>query len=161
MANELLSKILGDESPAANRADTAASAASTVPGPSEHGQIEQAAGPQVSLLGPSLHFKGALIAEEDLIIQGTVEGTIQHNADQLTIGNKAVVAADIEGRKIMVQGKMRGDLKGSQSVSVEASAQLIGDIVAPSVGLKEGAKFKGNIDTDGTAAPANKPPQGS
>ena len=102
----------------------------------------------LSTFGRSLVFKGELVAEEDLLIQGRVEGTIQHNAANLTIGPFADVRADIVARHVLVQGKVVGDVRASESVIVEPSANVRGDISAPRIGLREGAKFKGQIDMD-------------
>lgn len=100
----------------------------------------------LSTIGRSLVFKGDLTAKEDLLIQGRVEGTISHDAANLTIGPFADVRADIVARHVLVQGKIVGDVRASESVIVEPSANIRGDIFAPRIGLREGAKFKGQID---------------
>ena len=102
----------------------------------------------LSVLGPSLSFKGELHCEEDLLIQGRVDGTITHNAKNLTIGTHGEVQADIVAQRVIIQGNVRGDVWASESVVVEPSAQVEGNLFAPSIGLKEGAKFKGSIDMD-------------
>lgn len=102
----------------------------------------------MSVLGPTLHFKGELSAEEDLLIQGTVEGSIHHDAEHLAIGSHGTVKADVHARHIRAQGQVEGDLYGTEAVVVEASARVLGNIYAPRVGLKEGARFKGSIDMD-------------
>ena len=43
------------------------------------------AAPKASVLGPTLRFRGELSAQEDLIIQGSVEGSITHT-QSLTVG---------------------------------------------------------------------------
>jgi cytoskeletal protein CcmA (bactofilin family) len=105
---------------------------------------------KLSVLGPTVVFKGELSADEDLLIQGQIEGSIEHNAQHLTIGSQGKVKADVYANHIMVQGEVRGDLYGKQAVIVEASARVRGNIYAPRVALKEGAKFKGSIDMDVT-----------
>jgi cytoskeletal protein CcmA (bactofilin family) len=114
-----------------------------------------AAGHTVSVLGPSLVFTGKLVAEEDLLIQGRVEGSIRHNAANLTIGTHGVVKADIVAQKVIILGAVQGDVRASDTIVVEASARVQGNLFAPRIGLKEGAKFKGVIDMDaaGEAAP--------
>jgi len=106
----------------------------------------------LSVVGSTLVFKGELIADEDLLIQGRIHGTIEHNADNLTIGIHGKVRADIRARKILVQGEVNGNMYATERVIVESSARVTGDIFAPTVGLKEGAKFKGRIDMDGPPA---------
>ena len=109
------------------------------------------AGRQLSVLGPSVTFIGSLSAEEDLLIQGRVEGSIAHNATNLTIGPRGDVEADIVGHRVIIQGKLQGDVRASELVIVEASAQVHGNIFAPSVALRDGARFKGNIDMEAGA----------
>ena len=110
------------------------------------------AGGQLSIIGPGLTFKGDLSAEDDLLIQGRVDGSIKHTGANLTIGAHGKIKADIVGRKVIVQGEVRGDIRASESVSVEMSANVQGNLFAPRVGIKDGAKFRGSIDMD--AAPA-------
>jgi cytoskeletal protein CcmA (bactofilin family) len=113
---------------------------------------------QLSVIGQTLVFKGELEAEEDLLIQGRVEGTVKHNARNLTIGAHGNVEADIEAHRIIVQGRVHGDMRASESVVVETSAQVVGNIFAPRIGIKEGAKFKGSIDMDANAGKTTTEP---
>lgn len=103
---------------------------------------------QVSVLGQTLVFKGELAANEDLLIQGRVEGKITHRASNLTIGTHGEVYADVIAQNVVVNGKVQGDIRAAESVVVEPSAQVVGNIFAPRVGIKEGAKFRGSIDMD-------------
>jgi cytoskeletal protein CcmA (bactofilin family) len=102
-----------------------------------------------SILGPTLRFKGELIAEEDLVIRGRVEGSIKHS-QRLTIGREGRVKADIHGQIIAVEGTVEGDLHASTSIAVAETAHLRGDLRAPSVSIVEGADFNGNVVMDTT-----------
>ena len=102
---------------------------------------------QVSILGPSLRFKGELHADEDLMIRGHVEGSITHS-QRLTICRDGNVKADIQGQVIAVEGTVEGDLNASTSVAVMETARLTGDVRAPSVSIVEGANFNGNVLMD-------------
>lgn len=112
-------------------------------------------------MGPSLAFKGELVAGEDLLILGRVEGSIRHTAQNLTIGPEGSVKANIRARAVVVQGTVQGDVYASEVVTVESTAKVRGNIFAPRIGLHEGATFKGSIDMDVTeesfAAKADKP----
>ena len=103
---------------------------------------------RMSILGPTLSFKGELIAEEDLLIQGKIEGSIKHTSS-LTIGNEGNVKADIKAERVTVEGKHKGDIRGSKSVAVKESGNVAGNIFSPSVMLWEGATFNGSIDMSG------------
>ena len=104
-----------------------------------------------SVLGPTLRFKGKLSADEDLLIQGEVEGSIKHSSS-LTIGEEGKVKANISAQYIAVEGKVNGDLSGSQSVVIRDSADIDGNIFSPVVTLLEGATFNGSIDMSGKMA---------
>jgi cytoskeletal protein CcmA (bactofilin family) len=116
--------------------------------------FDAAANQKMSVLGKTLVFKGELTANEDLLIQGRVEGTIKHSASHLAIGAHGDVSADVRAQRVIVQGKLEGDVRATESVVVEVSANVRGNIYAPRVSLKDGAKFKGSIDMDGGAADA-------
>ena len=109
-------------------------------------------GDHVSILGPTLRFKGELHAEEDLMIRGHVEGTITHS-QKLTICREGNVKADITGQTISVEGTVEGDLVASTSVTVTQTGRLTGDVRAPSVSIVEGANFNGSVvmQTSGNA----------
>jgi len=113
----------------------------------------------LSVLGPTVHFRGQLSADEDLMIQGQVEGSIHHTASRLTVGAKGKVRADVHANHIVVQGEVVGDLFANEAVIIEASARVRGNVFAPRVALHEGALFKGSIDMDGVpeAASAQNP----
>lgn len=112
---------------------------------------------KMSVLGATLVFKGELSADEDLMLQGRVEGSIRHTAN-LRIGEEGSVKGDIKAKYITVEGCVEGDLRASVSVTITASARVEGNVYAPTVSLIEGAHFKGGIDMDGTAASAKATP---
>ena|SRR5215831_2831587 len=102
---------------------------------------------RMSVLPPTLRFKGELSADEDLLIQGSIEGTINHT-QRVTIGKEGRVKANITAQIIKVEGTVEGDLHAERSVSVDESGNLRGNIRAPSVTLIEGSHFNGSVDMD-------------
>ncbi len=101
---------------------------------------------KLTVLGATIRFKGELVADGDLMIQGQIEGTIEQKGSHLTIGSKGIIKADINANHVIVQGEIIGDLCATEAVIVEASARVRGDISAPRVTLKDGAQFEGSID---------------
>jgi cytoskeletal protein CcmA (bactofilin family) len=97
------------------------------------------------VLGPTLHFKGELYGEEDLEFQGQLEGSIEHTRS-LSIGKEGGVTGNIRAKFVIVEGRVDGDIYASDSVSVRASAKVVGNIFAPRVGIADGANFSGRID---------------
>jgi len=103
-------------------------------------------GDNVSVIGETLYFKGELSAGEDLVIEGTVEGTINQGKCCLTVKPKGRLVANVNATKIFIEGKVKGDLHATVSVKVRENGEVEGNIVAPSVALEEGATFNGNIE---------------
>ena len=114
---------------------------------------------KASILGPTLKFKGELTANEDLVIQGQVEGSIKHSSN-LTIGEAGKLKANIEADHVAIEGAVTGDIAGETSVVVKESANVDGNIYSPTVTLREGATFNGKIDMSGKdRAEKSKPPK--
>ena len=106
---------------------------------------------KVSVLGKTLVFKGELSADEDIILQGRVEGSI-HHTQSVTIGVDGVVIGDTHARSIVVEGTVEGDLRGVVSVLIASTATVRGNIAAPRVGIMEGANFNGSVDMSSPVA---------
>ncbi len=101
-----------------------------------------------AVIGPSIHIDGDLRGEEDLLIEGEVNGTVQLKNNSLTIGPQGKIRADVYAHSIYVDGFMEGDLYGSERVNIRKNAQVRGNITSPRVSLEDGAKFKGSIEMD-------------
>ncbi len=113
----------------------------------------QEAAKKVSVLGKTLVFKGELSADEDIVLQGRVEGSI-HHTQSVTVGIDGVVIGDTNARSILVEGTVEGDLRGSVSVLIAATATVRGNISSPRVGIMEGANFNGSVDMSSNQASA-------
>jgi cytoskeletal protein CcmA (bactofilin family) len=103
---------------------------------------------QPARIGASLFFKGELTGEEDLVIEGRVEGKIVIKKGNVTVGDKGRVEADIEAASIQVAGLVKGNLSGAERVVLLESGRVEGNITAKSVILENGCRFKGSIDME-------------
>ncbi len=99
-------------------------------------------------IGPSINIKGDLSGEEDLVIQGNVEGTINLKQNNLTIGQDGKVNANIHAHTIIVEGSLKGDIFGEEKVIIKKTGNVHGNVSSPRVSLEDGAKFKGSMDMD-------------
>jgi cytoskeletal protein CcmA (bactofilin family) len=97
------------------------------------------------VIGKGLFIKGELHGEDDLIIEGSVEGTITMQKN-LIIETGGKIKANIETENIIVRGEMEGDLKAREKITIHNGGRLIGDISAPRVEVEDGAYYKGHID---------------
>ncbi len=110
------------------------------------GQTRQARSKNVSVIGPTLVFKGELSADEDLIIEGHIEGTIAHHKKHLTVGKQGRVLADIHASSVIVLGQLIGDIHSEGMVSLAKGADVRGNIFCSRIVMEDGARFKGKID---------------
>ncbi len=110
----------------------------------------------VSTIGETLHFKGELSAGEDLIIEGTVEGTVNQGKCCLTVKPKGSLLANVNATKIFIEGRVEGDLSATVGVTIRESGKVTGNIVAPSIAIHEGATFNGSIEMRAPDADRNK-----
>ncbi len=109
-------------------------------------QVNEVRKRNVSVIGPTLRFKGELSAKEDLVIEGYVEGRIAHQDKDLTIGENGKVKADIHANVVDILGQVEGDVRGDKIVRLKASARVDGNIRAPRLVLEDGAFFTGTIE---------------
>lgn len=100
----------------------------------------------VSVIGPTLVFRGELSADEDLVIEGTIEGTIAHHKKNLMIGKKGRVTADIHASSVIVEGELNGDIHGDGLVSLANGSTVNGNIYCARLVMEDGARFNGNIE---------------
>lgn len=118
--------------------------------PPRIGQARPVRSKNVSVIGPTLIFKGELSADEDLVIEGHIEGTIAHHKKHLTIGKQGRVKADIHASSVIVEGRLVGDIHSEGIVSLASGADVSGNIFCGRIVMQDGARFKGRIDM-GTA----------
>jgi cytoskeletal protein CcmA (bactofilin family) len=109
-----------------------------------------------AMIGPSIVIKGTVSGDEDLHVEGKVEGTIDLGAHTVSIGQSGRVTADINAKVVKIDGEVAGDISGNEKVVISKSGNVRGNIVAPRVTLEDGAIFKGSIDMDPGGAAAGK-----
>ncbi len=114
--------------------------------PPKIGQARPIRSKNVSVIGPTLVFKGELSADEDLVIEGVIEGTIAHHKKHLTIGKQGRVRADIHASSVIVEGQLVGDIYSEGVVSLAKGADVEGDIHCGRIVMEDGARFTGRID---------------
>lgn len=97
-------------------------------------------------IGPSIVIRGEVTGNEDLLIQGQVDGSVALDLHSVTVGSGGRVKADITGRVITIEGHVEGDLNAKEQIILRGSATVQGDLKAPRVVLEDGASFRGLVD---------------
>lgn len=100
---------------------------------------------KISVFGSSLVFRGELSADEELIIEGTVEGTIAHHKKHVIVGKQGRVRALIHANSVTIQGRVDGDIHGDEFVLMTDGSEVNGNIFCPRVRMDDGARFNGTI----------------
>lgn len=101
-------------------------------------------------LGAGLHIKGEITGNEDLQIDGTVEGLVQLDDKRLTVGASARVSADIIAREVAVYGNVKGNLRARDRIEIKKDGSVVGDLTTSRIMIEDGAYFKGSIEIDKT-----------
>lgn len=107
-------------------------------------------------IAAGLHVQGQISGNEDLVVDGIVDGPIQLAGCSLTVGEKGKVTGDIAAREVVVQGSVTGNVQASDRVEIKASGSIAGDIATARIIINDGAHFKGSIEI-GTKPPVTAP----
>jgi cytoskeletal protein CcmA (bactofilin family) len=138
---------------------------SFAPRPDRVGERHQPAsagkGEVMANIGKSISIKGDLSGNEDLVIEGKVEGKVELPQNQVTIGANGVVKAEVSAKSVVVIGRVAGNVKGSERIEIQATGVVEGDVAAPRLVVAEGAVVNGSIQmtkqgaaASGAASPA-------
>jgi cytoskeletal protein CcmA (bactofilin family) len=104
--------------------------------------------PTLCVLGANTTIKGEILGDEDVVIEGTVEGQIRIGRE-LRVGQGGRVKASVSAASVVVSGELQGDCEAQTRVEIQSTGRLIGNIRAPKIVIAEGAVFRGNSDMSG------------
>lgn len=96
-------------------------------------------------LGPTSNIRAEFSADEDLVVRGKLQGSVDIQNNNLIIEKGAEVDAEIRARNITIKGKVKGNIYASGKVFIEREAQVFGDLTAARISIMEGAKYKGSM----------------
>jgi cytoskeletal protein CcmA (bactofilin family) len=103
-----------------------------------------------SVISGSAVIRGNVRGDTSLEILGRVEGDVGVTGD-LSIGPDAVIVGAVSGARVLVGGSVEGDITGTAAVVVTDTGRVVGDLVAPRIGMSEGAQVHGNVRTEGSS----------
>jgi cytoskeletal protein CcmA (bactofilin family) len=112
--------------------------------------------PMTANVKKSIFIQGELTVEEDLTVEGRVEGKIELKDHNLWISPHGTVKAEIHAKSVIIAGEVIGSIFASELVEIRLSGSVQGNIQCPRVSLVNGAKFTGRIDTEKTADAATR-----
>jgi len=106
----------------------------------------------VANIGKSITIKGDLTGNEDLEIDGNIEGRIDLPNNQLTIGAEGKVKAEVTAKAVTIVGHVTGNVTATEKIEVEATGHIDGDVRAPRLIIAEGAVLNGSVEMGTKAA---------
>lgn len=109
-------------------------------------------GSEETIVGPAIAIRGRIDGEEDLRVEGRIEGSIALT-ETLYVEPSGVVIAEVEARDVVVSGIIIGDVTALNCVTLNKGAKLIGNIRSPRLIIADGASFRGDVAMDGEEAP--------
>ena len=114
---------------------------------------------KTAVIGPNIRIQGELSGDEDLVVEGRVEGKISVSKG-LRVGPQAQVNAEVKAHHVTIAGRVVGNVVAVDKVEILPSGILEGNIRAPKIAIAEGALFKGSVDMGGkmsTDVPSHAP----
>jgi cytoskeletal protein CcmA (bactofilin family) len=114
------------------------------------GSVPSSAAPNssnISKISSGLKIQGDVSGSSDLYIDGDVTGKIRLSNARVTVGPNGRVQAEIEARDIVVDGSVQGNLKAGESARFGSSSRVVGSVLSPRIGIEDGARLRGKIET--------------
>lgn len=141
----LFGKPREESTPEAPQASSAAAPPRPPAQPARAAERSPRQGEEMANIGKSISIKGDLSGNEDLVIEGKVEGKVELPNNQLTIGANGLAKAEINAKSVVVIGKVAGNVRGTERIEIQATGIVDGDVAAPRLVVAEGAVLNGSI----------------
>lgn len=109
-----------------------------------------------TIIGPSIKVKGNFHGQGNIIIEGTVEGSIKTDKF-LLIGDKSKINANIEAHDAKIGGEVIGNISIAGYLEIIASANISGEIKASQISIARGAKINGQLTMNKGSEILNSP----
>ncbi len=101
--------------------------------------------PKTFAIGTTMRLLGEIYSEEELYMDGEVEGKIEVR-HRLTIGPNGKVKADVKAKELIVRGSIQGNVEAADKIDIMNGASIRGDVKTAGIVIEDGAYFKGGID---------------
>src|SRR5271167_4311360 len=118
------------------------------PMPPDTSRPGQPAGTRTTtVLTADCEFKGALAFSGELQLHGRLEGTIESEGGTLTIGEEAMIKAEIKVNDVLIYGKVQGNIYATGRVELRGKAEVYGDLHANRLAMDDGVVFVGRSNS--------------
>src|SRR4051794_22887732 len=97
-------------------------------------------------IGKAVRIIGDVHSDEDLYLDGEIQGSLEARNCRLTIGPNGKAISDLIAREIIVQGQVQGNCEALQKITIRKEGSLVGNIKTTGIIIEDDAYFKGSID---------------
>jgi cytoskeletal protein CcmA (bactofilin family) len=153
----IFGKSEGKPEPMPEKPRAAVPAPPPAPAPQKPAPAPAPASSRASVIGARARLKGDITGDDDVVVEGTVEGQVRISRE-LRVAAGGRVLASIHAASVVVSGEVVGNCTATQRIELQASARLTGDIRAPRIAIAEGAVFKGKSEMGHVEAPRQEKP---
>ena len=107
-------------------------------------------------IGQGVAIEGKIMSGQDLRIDGKVDGTIEVGNHNLIIGASAEVKANLVAKTLLISGTVKGNIKATDRVDLQATGSVAGDITTPRLAMVDGAIIRGKVEAGGNRSAKNQ-----
>jgi cytoskeletal protein CcmA (bactofilin family) len=97
-------------------------------------------------MGADLRVKGEISGNEDLVVEGEIDGLIRLGEGRLTVGETGKVTVDVSAREVIVYGLIKGNLVAVDRIEIKSKGLIMGDLRTARIVIEDGARLKGSIE---------------
>lgn len=97
-----------------------------------------------TIIGASIKVKGNFQGQGNIIVEGSLEGSLKTDAN-LFIGDRAKVTANVESKDAIINGEVRGNIKAKNYLAIGGTAKIFGDIQYSEISITKGAVINGQL----------------
>ena len=103
-----------------------------------------------TVIGGDATIKGEVSVEKGLRVDGRVEGSV-NTPGKILVGKSGELKAEVQAGLVSIEGTVKGNVTASESVKIEASGRIFGDLTAPKLNMAEGCTFVGKLNVGSDA----------
>jgi len=107
---------------------------------------QSASGDAPVVIGQGMIINGSLHSENDVFLDGEIEGDLDVENCRLLIGPHGKVVANVKAREVDIHGIMTGNVESTEKTSIRTTGQLMGDVRTGGIVIESGAMFKGKVE---------------
>ncbi len=115
---------------------------------SSHDEVE-------TVVGPSVHVEGDFASEGNILVKGTVSGSVK-TSKLLTVEPGARIIANVRAGNAVIAGEIKGNVKVMERLEITSTAKILGDVECSVLVIEAGALLHGKVAMDGMEAESAK-----